>query len=204
MFSALIVASGQTLAENDPLFEPEHLNLAQLKAFIPKLQKGGYVIFLRHAATNIQQEDKRPVNLADCRTQRNLTDTGRQQARTIGQAFIQYKIPVGQVFNSPYCRCRDTAKLAFNKTHDNPELYFAMGLSREGKQAKGLKLRNLLQQRPTDGTNLVIVAHTANLQEAVGLWPKPEGVSYVFASTGNGQLEAVAIIDPATWAAALH
>lgn len=189
---------------NPPLFEPERLGVAELKAFIPKLKQGGYVIYLRHASTHHDQEDKRPVNLADCKTQRNLTERGRQEARKIGQAIRRHGIPIGSIINSPYCRCKDTARLAFGKSNPNDNLYFAMGLTREGKQAKGRALRALLSQPPLPGKNNIIVSHTANLQEAVGFWPKPEGVAYIFKTEKDGELDAVAIIEPKIWTASLR
>jgi hypothetical protein len=45
----------------------------------------------------------------------------------------------------------------------------------------------------------LIVSHTANLQEAVGLWPKPEGVAYVFRGEADGGIRAVARIPPDAW-----
>lgn len=183
-----------------PLFEPERLNLSELQNFIPKLKKGGYVIYLRHTATDHRQEDKRPVDLNDCKTQRNLSAKGRQQAHRIGKAFRHHGIPLAQVVNSPYCRCRETAELAFGKSRTSDTLYFAMGLTREAKQDKGRQLRAMLSQLPPAGKNNIIVGHTANLQEAVGLWPSPEGVSYIFKTDQQGTLNAVAIIDADTWA----
>ena len=186
-----------------PLFEPERLSLKELRKLIPQLKQGGYVIYIRHATTDYNQEDKRPVDLNNCKTQRNLTKQGRKQAQTIGRAFRQHHIPVGQVISSPYCRCLETAKLAFGQATRSDSLYFAMGLKREGKEVKGVELRNMLMQAPAKGKNTVIVSHTANLQEAVGLWPKPEGASYIFKIDDTGELQAIAIVEPDLWLASL-
>ncbi|MDH5444413.1 MAG: histidine phosphatase family protein [Gammaproteobacteria bacterium] len=181
------------------LDEPFALDTDELRQLIPSLQKGGYVIFFRHMTTDHNQEDRRPVNLSDCKTQRPLSAKGRQQASTIGKIFQTRKIPVGKVISSPFCRCKQTAKLAFKRFTLSDDLYFAMGLDRAGKQAKGEVLRKMLRQQPAKGKNTIIVAHTANLQEAVGLWPKPEGVAYIFKSGTNGNIKLVAMVKPQTW-----
>ena len=51
--------------------------------------------------------------LHDCRTQRNLSDEGRAHARQVGEAFRAQGVPVAQVLSSPWCRCLETARLAF-------------------------------------------------------------------------------------------
>ena len=181
---------------------PPNFTVTDLKKFLPDLRKGGYVIYFRHMRTDHNQEDRRPVDLNDCNTQRPLHEEGRKQARKINQAFKQMKIPVGLIYSSPYCRCRETAKLAFGNAIITHDLYFAMGLSRQGKQAKGEALRRLLAEKPVDQRNTVIVAHTANLQEAIEVWPKPEGVAYIFKPDGKGKFSIVARIEPHIWAQA--
>src|SRR5438067_2129324 len=52
---------------------------------------------------------------------------------------------------------------------------------------------------PAAGTNAVIIAHSANLREAAGLWPKPEGVAYVFRPLQAGRFEVLAKIAPQDW-----
>ena len=81
---------------------------------IARLRQGGHVIFIRHAATEPTQDDPRP-DLADPRTQRNLSDDGREQARQLGRAIRRLGIPVGTVLASPYARTRETAELAFGR-----------------------------------------------------------------------------------------
>ena len=44
------------------------------RQLVEALRTGGYVIYLRHGATDQSQTDSDPNNLANCATQRNLTD----------------------------------------------------------------------------------------------------------------------------------
>ena len=89
----------------------------------------------------------------------------------------------------------------FGKATPDADLFFAIALTEEGKRRKGEVLRAMLARVPARGANAVIVGHTANLQEAVGLWPKPEGAAYVFRPDGKGGVEAVARIAPEVWKA---
>ncbi|WP_328734790.1 histidine phosphatase family protein [Falsiroseomonas selenitidurans] len=57
--------------------------------------------------------DPAGMRLSDCSTQRNLDDTGRNQARLIGEAMRAAGIAVGAVLSSQWCRTMKTAELAF-------------------------------------------------------------------------------------------
>ena len=178
-----------------PLFLP-------LDSLLPGLQEGGYVIYFRHAATDHDQQDAVPVRLDDCSGQRNLSDLGRRQAKAIGRAFKTLNIPVGEILSSPFCRCKDTANLAFGKAEIRDFLFFAIGLDAAQRAKVGRKLTWELASRPLPGKNKIIVSHTANLKEATGIWPKPEGAAIVFRPTGDGLFETVGRITPEDWIAA--
>ena len=64
-------------------------------------------------------------DLRDCARQRNLNAEGRRQARAIGTALRRLDIPVGEVVTSPYCRTRDTARLAFGRLRSSTALLSA-------------------------------------------------------------------------------
>src|SRR4029453_17091970 len=80
------------------------------------LQRGGLVLVLRHAATDFSKPDEDPVDLADCTTQRNLSAQGRADARAIGRGVRRLELGIGTVLASPFCRTRETAKLAFGRS----------------------------------------------------------------------------------------
>jgi phosphohistidine phosphatase SixA len=58
-----------------------------------------------------------PINfdINKCSTQRNLSDLGRKQAYEIGSFFKNNKILIDKVYSSEWCRCKETALIAFNE-----------------------------------------------------------------------------------------
>ena len=77
------------------------------------LKGGGQVVIMRHASTDSTAGDRDTMRLEDCSTQRNLSAAGRDDARRIGDAFRARGIGVDDVRSSVWCRCLDTATLAF-------------------------------------------------------------------------------------------
>src|SRR5678809_13007 len=64
---------------------------------VPALQKGGYVLYMRHPKTNADQADTDPLHIDNVKAQRQLSDEGRKQARDLGEALRALKIPVATV-----------------------------------------------------------------------------------------------------------
>jgi hypothetical protein len=79
---------------------------------IELLRRGGVVVAFRHALAP-GTFDPEGFRLGDCATQRNLNDEGRDQARKLGAWFRQHRLLPTAVRSSPWCRCLDTARLAF-------------------------------------------------------------------------------------------
>ena len=102
-------------------------------------------------------------------------------------------------FLSEFERGKETAELAFGKVEISNYLYFTFRASEEEKAANALGLRAMLGSKPAAGTNSVVVSHTANLREAAGVWPKPEGVAVIFEPTDEGGFEYVGTIKPDEW-----
>jgi broad specificity phosphatase PhoE len=107
---------------------------------------------------------------------------------------------VAEVLSSPYCRCIDTAKLAFGKATAVQDLEFAISKPQAEAQRLGAALRKLLENKPPRGTNTVVVAHTANLKEAAGIWPKAEGDAIIFRPKENGGFLHVGSVRAEEWA----
>jgi phosphohistidine phosphatase SixA len=76
------------------------------------LRQGGVVVAFRHALAP-GTFDPPHFKLGDCSTQRNLSAEGREQARRMGAWFAAHGLRPDSVRSSPWCRCMDTATLAF-------------------------------------------------------------------------------------------
>ena len=79
---------------------------------IDALRRGGVVAAFRHANAP-GTFDPPGFKLDDCSTQRNLDSAGRDQARRLGEQFRPLGLRPTAVRSSPWCRCLDTARLAF-------------------------------------------------------------------------------------------
>jgi len=121
---------------------------------LSRLREGGYVLYLRHTSTDFSQNDSRMTSFEDCASQRNLTDRGRDEARTLGEHVKRLKIPVGEVLASPFCRTMETARLAFGKATATNDV-------RGGpvEAARYEPLRKRLSSPVPKGTNRVISSH---------------------------------------------
>jgi phosphohistidine phosphatase SixA len=78
------------------------------------LRQGGLVVAFRHALAP-GTFDPPQFRLGDCSTQRNLSAEGREQARRLGAWFATQALTPHSVRSSPWCRCMDTATLAFGR-----------------------------------------------------------------------------------------
>ena len=172
---------------------------ADLSSVLSELRKGGYVIYFRHGPTDLTGANDESADMLKCETQRNLSAAGREQATQIGQAFRALRIPVGTVTASPFCRTQDTAKLAFGRFTVSNDLYLTLGVDADETRRVSESLRRMLSNPPAKATNAVIVSHMSNLREATGIWPKPEGVAFVFRPLAGGQFEVVARVLPEEW-----
>ena len=81
---------------------------------IDLLKDGNKLIFIRHAYAP-GKGDPTNFRLNDCSTQRNLNEVGIIQSKKIGQLFSKNGIQIDKVLSSEWCRCKDTAKFAFNE-----------------------------------------------------------------------------------------
>lgn len=144
------------------------------------LRAGGCVLMLRHAQTDAGIGDPPDFRLDQCSTQRNLSPEGRAQARGIGQWIARLGLQPRQVRSSPWCRCIDTAALAFGRHAVLPAL--ASTFDERGSASRQTQqLRTLLGQVPA-GQFDVWVTHQVNISALTG-----EGTSMGEAVVLNAQ-----------------
>ncbi len=128
------------------------------------LRAGNLVILIRHASTVPGLGDPKGFRLDDCATQRNLSEQGREESRRIGERFRAERVPVARVLTSPWCRCRETAMLAFGRAEDwEPLSSFFDFPHREAEYVERVKKRIGGYARRAPGGNVVMVTHNVNI-----------------------------------------
>jgi phosphohistidine phosphatase SixA len=141
-----------------------HAELAQL------WRREGGALIVRHAVTESGLGDPPGFVLGQCSTQRNLSDAGRQASLGMGSWMKAQNFKPDAVLSSQWCRCQDTARLAFGTFEDWPALNSTFdGQGDPAAQQKALRAR--LQAMPK-GQREVWVTHQVIMTALTGAYPE--------------------------------
>ena len=104
-----------------------------------------------------------------CSTQRNISKDGELQALKIGKFFEKNDIKITKVLSSEWCRCKDTAKIAFGnyETKNFLNSFYDERFS-ENKDKQILDFQKFIQNWDQSG-NLVLVTHYVVISEILDL-----------------------------------
>ena len=167
------------------------------------LRKGGYNLYMRHATSTVgtdQELLKTPMWWENCAIQRNISEQGREQARTVGNAIVALKIPIGEIKTSQFCRVRDTAHLMnLGAIEITEALNHSLG-QRVGTDVNAMRYA-LLTASPPKGTNTLLISHThssARAEEMV-MTQLSEAEIVVYQPDGQGSAVSVARIQTTEW-----
>ena len=148
-----------------PLWAPA----AQAQDFWALLKKPGAIILLRHSNAPAEPPDADLENLKNCKTQRNLDEAGREQARRIGDEFRKRGIKQARIYSSQYCRALETARLtklgpvtelaALNQAFYTQPVVLREGTAKVTQFMKTLRGKGLA----------VLVSHVSNIQSIAGV-----------------------------------
>ena len=132
------------------------------------LKKGGNIIFIRHAIAP-GNGDPQNFDISNCSTQRNLSKDGELQALKIGKFFKENNIKLTKVLSSEWCRCKDTAKIAFGnyETKNFLNSFYDERFS-ENKDKQILDFQKFVRNWNKTG-NLVLVTHYVVISEILDL-----------------------------------
>ena len=131
------------------------------------LKAGGHAVLLRHATTDPGVGDPPGYKLGDCPSQRNLSAPGRDQARALGERVKANGAAIGPVLTSRFCRCVDTAMLAFGRADAFPALDNIFD-NRDAEPARTRAVRERVRAWRGPGT-LVLVTHGVNITAIAGV-----------------------------------
>jgi phosphohistidine phosphatase SixA len=145
----------------------------------------GGVLLIRHAATESGLGDPPGFAIGQCRTQRNLSEAGRQASRALGAWLQSHNFKPDAVRSSQWCRCQDTARLAFGAYEDWSALNSTFaGQGDPAAQQKAM--RDRLSALPAGRTE-VWVTHQVIMSGLTGAYP---GVGEGFLVDRQGRLLA--------------
>jgi phosphohistidine phosphatase SixA len=188
---------GETPGVKKPEFQDKVSGAELVKA----LRQGGHIIYFRHVQTEVDYADQVFARMGHCATQRMLGEEGWKQARAIGKAFQDLKIPVGKVYSSEYCRAWQTADLAFGRYEKSARLNFPPSEEYTEAQKNQMKegVMPFLTATPASGMNTVIVGHDDVFDAATGIYPEPQGIAYILRPDGKGGFEILANVTSEEW-----
>lgn len=145
----------------------------------PLLREGRCVIAFRHALAP-GNFDPPEFKLGDCSTQRNLSDGGRAQARRIGEWFETRGLSPARVRSSPWCRCVDTAQIAFGRA----EPWAALGSPRGATEVTNAASLHVLR---------TALAEAGQQRDRFEVWVTHMFVLSDLASTGSNSGEGLVL-----------
>lgn len=144
---------------------------AETNEIVDRLKAGGHILMIRHALAP-GNGDPPDFKIGDCTTQRNLDDSGRNQARRIGDWLRAHGVSSARIYSSQWCRCLETAKLldlgpvkelaALNSFYERPQ----------DRESNLKALNEFISHQPADGGLIILVTHFVTISAV-----SSEGVS---------------------------
>jgi phosphohistidine phosphatase SixA len=169
---------------------------ADLAALVPQLKQGGYVLVIRHFATDDSQKDVYPFVFDDMKKQRQLSEQGRQAARDMGAALKTLGVPLGVIYTSQLNRAVETGSLISGShttvkselTDSGAGSASAMAKPTGANTKVGEAVRDLVNLTPKPATNNVLITHKTNIADAFGkeFGNVAEGEAIVFKPNPSG------------------
>jgi len=177
-----------------------------------------FALLIRHALAP-GAGDPAEFSLDDCSTQRNLDDTGRQQAGKIGRLLRQSGFDRLSLFSSQWCRCRETAMLLAEgwkenlpapKASDFPATDFSatdlpvvdlpiinsffQAFEKREKQTGDLRQWLLKRSQSSQQDSVaVLITHQVNITALTNVYPSSGEIVIVRAS--DGKIEVVGSLE---------
>jgi len=138
---------------------------------IKQMMSGVNILMIRHAYAP-GSGDPDNFKVGDCKTQRNLDDRGREQARSIGDWLRSKGIKAAKVYSSQWCRCLETARLLnLGTVAELPSLNSFYEFP-QNRKPNIKALRSFIANLPANGDLIIMVTHFVTILEITG-----EGVS---------------------------
>lgn len=175
-------------------------------ALLEELKNGGYVLYMRHPHTDKSQKDTDKKNLAECKTQRNLNEKGKNVAKEIGAAVKALKVSFNTVKTSEYCRARQVpALMGIEKFEKIGALNHSGSLKKEDADKRAAELKAMFSSKPAEKGNTLLIGHSPNIKDAdidlIAEGFDPADMIVLQPKADKSGYKMVARITPAQWSA---
>jgi phosphohistidine phosphatase SixA len=131
------------------------------------MASGGHILMIRHALAP-GSGDPPNFTIGDCTTQRNLDESGRNQARKIGDWLRSNGVTSARVYSSQWCRCLETAALiGIGSVRELPALnsFYERVQDREPNINA---LKRFIKRQPVDGELILLITHFVTIAAITG------------------------------------
>jgi phosphohistidine phosphatase SixA len=132
---------------------------------VDQLRRGGLVIFMRHAKTDMDGTDLLPPDYRSCAAQRNLSPSGRAATREVSASWRYLGIRISSAAASPFCRAIETATQLMPRAATNDSLAVVPPGVGAGDRLQAM----LRTRRPGPGSNALLVGHVMSAWQAFGI-----------------------------------
>jgi len=152
----------------------------------------GATAIMRHALAP-GTGDPTQLTVGDCKTQRNLDDRGRKQARAIGAALRERNIEFNTVLSSQWCRTRETADLlGLGPVTEAPALnsFFSDVSTRDRQTAETRELLKIV------AAPAMIVTHQVNISALTGQSTRSGEILVIRLTDSGAEVLGSVLIDP--------
>ncbi len=188
--AGLLLASGGASAQQ-----------LQGKSLANALQRGGYVILMRHANAPRELPTAQTADPENVHLERQLDENGRTTAVAFGKALRDLKIPIGQVLSSPTYRAFETARYAqLPAPRAIPELGDNGQSMQITKESQAAWLQKQVTEFPS-GSNTILITHQPNIAGAFPQWSDSlsEGEALILGPDGKGGASLIARVKIEEW-----
>lgn len=138
--------------------------------------------------------DPENFTIGECSTQRNLDETGRNQALAIGERVREAGIELNVILSSQWCRCLETANLlGLGSVTEDPALNSFFRDSGT-KKIQTDQIIDRLGALP-EGSKVLLITHQVNITALTGIYPR-SGEIILIRVGENNTLEMLARMMP--------
>ena len=152
----------------------------------------GYVLLLRHTlAPGVA--DPENFKLDDCTTQRNLSQVGRDDAKSVGKWLKRLDIKIARVESSRWCRAKETAQLLdIGKVRLNSNLDSLLQSKDPVKAIQSVRVKKQIVDYRNKSGLLVLVGHYINIGAVTGVGVE-SGEGVLVKADGKGVIKVVGL-----------